>query len=84
MELKVLIAHRKESYENEHGLEALDTASEYDYDVNPDYIHGKEKEARDSGDFSAVEIVTFEVDEDQIFKMLYPNRDKKLDAKIVD
>lgn len=72
MKVHVLFAQRVERYEGEYGLEALAVMSEADQDSNPDYLPGALKSNRDTGEFSALAIVTLEVSREQIRKILFP------------
>jgi len=74
MELFVLMAQRNESYAGEYGLEALGCATEYDCESNPDYLPELEQTNRASGEFSALSLVCFTVDEKQIRALLFPEQ----------
>jgi len=83
MKLHVIMAQRKEEYDGQHGLEAFDSASEYDYSDNPSYLNEQAKRLLDSNEYKSVEIIDFNVDEGEILKVLCPNK-KTLTAKIIN
>lgn len=72
MKLHVIIAQRKESYEGEHGPEALEAATEHDVDENPEWLAGKLHLAKSASYYESVEIVTIEVSYAQIMNILRP------------
>ena len=83
MKLYVLFAQRKEKYEGQYGLEALEVMTEYDVDENPDHLTKKRKINLNINEFDAVEIVTIEVDENSVYEILYPER-KEIEGKVIN
>lgn len=61
MKLYVIFAQRKERYEGEYGVEALDVADEYTMDENSDWLYGKLEERKKDPDLVAVEIIEIDL-----------------------
>lgn len=72
MKLFVIMAQRKERYLGEHGPEALEVMSEYDNDENGEFLPEMLDKHRNSGHFENVRLITIEVNEDQIMRVLRP------------
>jgi len=83
MKLHVLMAQRKGQYDGQYGIEAFESASEYDYDDNPGYLKDKANSLLETKEFDSIEIVTFQVNENEILKILFPDK-KILNSKIID
>jgi hypothetical protein len=75
MKIHIVMAQRRGNYPGQYGLEALAVMSEADYEENPDWIENSVAENRSTGEFESIEIVTVEVSEAAIKKVLYPNRE---------
>lgn len=82
MKVYVIFAQRRERYPGEYGLEALEVMTENDVDSNPDFMPEKLEENRASGDFASVAIVTLDVSEGEVRKILQP-ASTTLPAKVV-
>lgn len=72
MKLYVLMAQRVCDYVGQYGYEALGCMTEYVYHENPDHLHDIRANSLSTGEFESVEIVTIEVDEDDISRRLFP------------
>lgn len=83
MKLFILMGQRKCNYPGEYAIEALDIMDEFSVDENPHYLHDKMDGLRNTGEFEALEIIPFNVDDGQIKERLFPI-DKPLDATIDD
>jgi hypothetical protein len=74
MILYILFIQRKERYQGEYGIEAVDIMDEYSYADNPDYLDEKLKEYRDQKDIDEAKIISISVNENEIQKILYPTK----------
>lgn len=74
MEILILMAQRKESYECEYAPEALAVITEYGDDDNPEYMLDEISAARSGDEFTAVEVVRIKVDDDALNAALFPRR----------
>ena len=61
MKLYVVFAQRHCRYEGEFAPEAVEVMDEWAYDENPVWIEDKAQEARDTGEFSGVEIIAVNI-----------------------
>lgn len=73
MQLHVLMAQREEAYPGEYAPEALDVIDEIGHSDNPDFLERRAKEARETGEFESVAIITIEVDGDAVMAQLRPS-----------
>lgn len=73
MKLLVIMAQRKERYQGEYGPEALEVMTEYDNDDNGEYLPVKLEEFKKSNMFENVQLITIEVSENAIMKILRPD-----------
>jgi len=74
MELHIIFIHRKESYPDQHAIEAVEIMDEFSYSDNPEYLEEKLKDYLNEPDISNAIIGTVEIDETIIEGMLYPIR----------
>ncbi|WP_019022994.1 MULTISPECIES: hypothetical protein [unclassified Thioalkalivibrio] len=72
MKIYVLLAQRKESYEGEYGPEALGAMTEYEYDINPEFLEERRNEYSRNREFSAVRIVALDIPEGEVERRLMP------------
>ncbi len=72
MKVSVLFAQRKERYNGEYGLEAIACMTEHDEEANPSYLPDTLEQNRQSGDFKSLAIVTLNVSEADVRKILQP------------
>ncbi len=72
MKLHIIFGQRKCRYAGEYAPEALDIADEYTMEENPDWLSGKLKEHRDSGDFASVEVLIVRVPDKAVDDALAP------------
>ena len=72
MKLYVLFGQRKESYEGEYGLEALECMSEADYESNAEFIEKSFEKQVAGNEFKYLAILTFDVNEGDIRRQLNP------------
>jgi hypothetical protein len=75
MELLVVMAQREEHYEGQFGPEALAVMTGHNHADNPDYLQKILKDARNSGEYAAVELVRLRVNNEAITAALFPNRE---------
>lgn len=76
MLLYVLFIQRKEQYEGQFGIEAVEIMDEYSYNDNPDYLDNKLKEYREQNDIDEAKIIPVTVNEQDIIQILYPSKIK--------
>lgn len=81
MKLYVLFGQRIQQYSGQYGLEALSCATEHDDDSNPEYMPEQLQKYSDLGEFEGLVIVTMEVSEGEINKILSPSHVVK--AKVI-
>jgi hypothetical protein len=74
MILYILFIQRKERYQGEYGIEAVEIMDEYSYVDNPDYLDEKLKEYRNQKDIDETKIIEIAIDENEIQKILYPTK----------
>lgn len=82
MKLYVLFAKRKEAYDGECGIEALNCATDYDLEENPDYLFKEQRHYQTQSDIASVEIVTLTVSGAEIEAILQPKH-QTITAKVV-
>lgn len=75
MKIHVIFGQRHCRYEGEYAPEALEIIDEYGNDDNPGFLIDALAKHRKSNEFSAVEVVNVEVDEEKIHKILNPSHD---------
>jgi hypothetical protein len=83
MKVLVLFGQRKCSYPGEFGLEALACMDEYGNGDNPDYMREQHEEYQASDEFDRLAIITLDVDDTAIAKILYPEA-KPVPASVID
>lgn len=82
--LKVIFAQREERCQGQYALEAMECMTEFDYEVNPEYLNNKLEEFqknKEYDDIVAANIVDIKVDENKILDILFPSR-KPIDGVI--
>ena len=72
MKLHTLIGQRKCSYPGEYAPEALAVADENTMEVNPEWMDSEKKKYADSGEFSALVVISIYVNGDSIDEALFP------------
>lgn len=82
MKISILIAQRKQSYPGQYGLEALACMTEHDIEENAEYLSDALESNRQSGDFESLAIVTLDVREGEVRKILQPES-TVLEAKVI-
>lgn len=70
MNLHILFAQRRQSYDGEHAPEALLCWTEFDVDENPDGFDEAVAEAQKAPDFTAFRVILVKVDGDKIDRLL--------------
>ena len=74
MEIIMVIAQRKCAYAGQYGPECLACMTEYEYSDNPAHIDDALANGIESGEFSAIQQITLNVDTAAIDAALFPNR----------
>ena len=82
MTIHVLFGQRKCSYPGEYAPEPLAVSSDIIDDDNPDYMAGELEKAKASGEYESVRIISFDVDADEIDRLL--SISAKVEATIVE
>lgn len=83
MKFHIIIGQRKCSYPGQYAPEALDIADECTMDDNPMWIQERYEYHDKSSDFDSLKIMTLEVKDSDIEKILYPEA-KITGCKIVE
>ena len=81
MIIKVLMGQREESYVGEYAPEALEVATEFDFEENPDFLLDRLAEERDKDHWESVVIVYVDVDMRALEKLLRPDNEIKGEVK---
>lgn len=72
MTIECLFGQRICRYEGEYAPELLAAMDDVGYDENPDYLHDKEKEYRDSGEFSFLKRISIGVSQKEFDAVFFP------------
>jgi len=72
MKLLVLFGQRKCNYPSQYAVEVIAATDEYSNDDNPDYIQDALAAAQTNDEFDAVNILSINVDDNEVHKRLYP------------
>lgn len=80
--LNVLFAQLKCQYPGQYAPEPLAVSSNYIDDENPDYMACEVKKAKAASEYESVRIISFDVDADEIDRLLSVRA--KVDATIVE
>lgn len=83
MKLYLLFGQRENAYPGEYGPELLDAIDEYTDEDNPDYLNDAYKKHSLSGQFISVIIVSTNVDDGELVKLLSVNEIKSTRIEIV-
>lgn len=74
-QLYIIFALRKESYEGQHAPEALEIMDEWAYEGNPEWLNKKLAEYQKDDEFTKVELVTVNVSQDGLEKIMRPKNE---------
>jgi len=81
MDLYIIFIQRKERYEGQYGVEAVEIADEYTYADNPDWLNHKLEVWQEAEDIIKAEIVTVKINETEVKEILFPSKILKGDIK---
>ena len=74
MKVLVLFGSRKATYPGQYAPEALECIDEYVHEEFPTYLTDKKAEYLATNDFDSLEIITLEVNENDVSAKLFPSR----------
>ena len=74
MKLLVLVGQRKCDYPGQYALEALACMDDVGNSDNPEYLEGEHASHEKSGEFDRLGVVTLTFSEQDVLRVLYPER----------
>ncbi len=75
MKIHILFGQRRCSYPGQYAPEALACMDDAGYSENPDYLDSLKQKHEQDSDFVAVQVITVEVDDNEVDSRLFPAKD---------